>query len=208
MSQPVTSTTARRAAYSIAAGAAAGMAGSADAAINYSGTQDLVVEQFGSQQLNLDGDAYNDIQLKNYVFGGGNYQGLYVNFFPGKVVGFNVGLNYARALSTGDLIDASTTSGGFFAASMAYGANNPSAEFNTATGAFIGLEFPINATSHFGWVRVTIDNAAGTFVINDWAYNSVPGQGLMAGQIPEPTSLGMLAAGAAGVAAMRRRRAA
>lgn len=198
----------RRAAYSLAAGAAAGMAGTADAQIVYSGVQDLAIAQFSSQNLNLDGDAYNDILLKNYVFLGGNYQGAYVNFAPGKVVGFFSGFGYASALSEGDLIDASTTAGGPFQSSMAYGGNNPNAEFNNVSGAFLGLEFPINATSHFGWVRVTIDNAAGTFVINDWAYNSVPGEGLRAGQVPEPTALGLLAAGAAGVAAMRRRKAA
>lgn len=201
--------TKNRIAYSLAAGAAASLAAtSADAAIQYSGVQDLAIGQFSSQNLNLDGDAYNDILLKNYVFGGGNYQGLYVNFFPGKVVGFFNGLGYASALQNGDLIDASTTAGGPFQASMAYGGNNPSAEFNNVDGAFIGLEFPINATSHFGWVRVSIDNAAGTFVINDWAYNDVPGEGLRAGQIPEPGTLGLLAAGAAGLAAMRRRLAA
>lgn len=196
-----------RLAYSLAAGAAAGVAAShADAQVVYSGVQDIGIAQFSSQNLNLDGDAYNDILLENYIFGGGNYQGLYVNFFPGKVVGFNAGLNYASALNEGDLIDSSTTAGGPFAASMAYGANNPNAEFNNVDGAFIGLEFPINGTSHFGWVRVSIDNAAGKFVVNDWAYNSVPGEGLLAGQVPEPTTLGLLAAGAVGVAALRRRK--
>ncbi|QDT67750.1 PEP-CTERM motif protein [Planctomycetes bacterium MalM25] len=200
------SSSARKAAYTLAAGAAVGAAGSADAAIVYSGVQDIPVGQFGSQDLNLDGDAYNDILLKNYVFGGGNYQGAYVNFFPGKVVGFSAGLNYASALAEGDLIDSTTTAGGPFSASLAYGAANPNAEFNSADGAFIGLEFPINAVSHFGWVRVTIDNAAGSFVINDWAYESEPGVGITAGAVPEPGSLGLLAAGAAGVAALRKRR--
>lgn len=204
--------TTRRVAYSLAAGAAAGMAGSADAAINYSGVQDVgVVLGANAYQLNLDGDAFDDLKLMNYAFGGGSYQGLYVNFFPGKVVGTNnpfPSIDYASALSSGDLITASATAGGPFQGSMAYGANNPNAEFNNAIGAFIGLEFPIGGVNHFGWVRVTIDNAAGSFVINDWAYNTVAGEPIRAGQIPEPTALGLLAAGAAGVAAMRRRRSA
>lgn len=196
-----------RVAYSLAAGAAASLAAtSADAAIQYSGVQDLSIDQFNALNLNLDGDAYNDILLKNYVFGGGNYQGVYANFFPGKVVGFFSGLAYASALQKGDLIDASTTTGGPFQASLAYGANNPNAEFNDVEGALIGLEFPIAATSHFGWIRVTIDNAAGTFVVNDWAYEDEPGVGINACEIPEPGKLGLLAAGAAGVAAMRRRK--
>ncbi|MCB1019753.1 MAG: hypothetical protein KDC27_07475, partial [Acidobacteria bacterium] len=68
--QPATLATAnrRRVAYSLAAGAAA-LASSADAnaAVIYSGVQNISVAQFGTQNINLDGDAYNDILLKNYV---------------------------------------------------------------------------------------------------------------------------------------------
>lgn len=202
--KPADTKSSRHAAYTLAAGAAVGMATTtADAQIVYSGVQDLAISQFGSQDLNLDGDGYNDILLKNYVFGG-NYQGATVNFAPGKVVGFTTGLSYASALAEGDLIDSTATAGGPFAVSLAY-ANNADSEFDNSSGAFIGLEFPINATSHFGWVRVSIDNAAGTFVINDWAYNATPGEGLLAGQVPEPTTLGLLAAGAAGLVSLRRR---
>lgn len=207
MSTESKSLTARKAAYTLAAGAAAGAAGTADAAdpsVVYSGVQDISIAQFASQNLNLDGDAYNDILLKNYVFGS-NYQGATVNYFPGKVVGFNAVFSYASALAEGDLIDSTATAGGPFAVSLAY-SSNPNSEFDNADGAFIGLEFPINAVSHFGWIRVTIDNTAGTFVVNDWAYESTPGAGITAGEVPEPGTLGLLAAGAAGLATMRKRR--
>ncbi len=73
---------------------------------------------------------------------------------------------------------------------MAYGPINPSAQFNNADGAFIGLSFPIGGDQpenlHYGWVRVTIDNVAGTFVINDWAYNDEPGAAIMAGEVAQP----------------------
>ena len=48
----------------------------------------------------------NDIQLKNFNFAGGPYQGATVNWsFPGKIVGFNNGLAYVSALSAGAMID-------------------------------------------------------------------------------------------------------
>lgn len=194
----------RLAKYSAAAGAVGLFAGGAQGTVVYSGVQNIDIAQFSSQDLNLDGDAYNDILLQNYVFGG-NYQGATVNFYPGKVVGFTTGLNYATALSSGDLIDASATAGGPFAVSLAY-ANNPDSQFDDVTGAFIGLEFPINTVSHFGWIRVNIDNVAGTFRIVDWAYESEAGVGIEAGAIPEPSSLALLAAGAVGVATIRRRK--
>lgn len=203
---PMTRRAARLSAYSIAAGAVAATGG-AHAGIVYSGVQNISIGQFGSQDLNLDGDAYNDILLKNYVFGG-NYQGATVNFYPGKVVGFTSGFSYASALEAGDVIDAAATAGGPFAVSLGY-ANNADSQFDNVTGAFIGLEFPINSFSHFGWIRVNIDNAAGTFEVVDWAYNDVAGEGIAAGQtvIPSPGPLGGLAAGLAGLAMLRKRKA-
>ncbi|MEM8866347.1 MAG: PEP-CTERM sorting domain-containing protein [Planctomycetota bacterium] len=174
---------ARKAAYTLAAGASVAMTASdADAQIVWSTPQDIAIGQFSQQTLNLDGDIYYDLVLKNYVFGGGNYQGAYVIYGPGRTIGFQDAFAYASALSTGDLIDANTTANGFAQTSLAYGANNPNAEFNSVNGAFLGLSFPIAGELHFGWVRVTIDNAAGVFIINDWAYNITPGAGIAAGQ--------------------------
>lgn len=199
-----------RAAYTLAAGAAASVAvQDADAAVVYSGLQNISVTQFNSQNLNLDGDAFADIKLKNYVFGGGNYQGATVNFAPGKLVGFTAGNSYVTALTAGQSIDGSTLGPSFFG-SLAYGASNPNAQFNNATDAYIGLSFPSGANTYFGWVRVDIKNSAGTFLIKDWAYESQSGVGIRAGDglVPEPSTLGLLACGAAGIAAIRRQRAA
>ncbi|TWT86646.1 PEP-CTERM motif protein [Pseudobythopirellula maris] len=202
-------TIARRTAYTLAAGAAVGAAGQADAEVQYSGVQDLSIAQYGAQDLNLDGDAFNDILLKNYVFGG-NYQGATVNGYPGKLVISNGSFPYyVSALEKGDLIDGTVVGPTFYGA-LGYAAN-PGSEFDSSTDAFIGLSFPIGGNApefiHYGWIRVDIDNSAGTFVIRDWAYNPVPNRGILAGdKVPEPGTLGLLAAGAAGVASMRRRR--
>lgn len=193
-------------AYSLAAGAVALTGGTdADAQVVYSGVQDLNVPQ--GSAINLDLDAFGttgDILMKNYIFGS-NYQGATVNYFPGNVVGFTTGFSYATALGPGFTVDAAATAGGPFAVSLGY-ANNPDSQFDNANGAFIGLDFPIAGQTHFGWVRVTIDNAAGTFVINDWAYNATPGAPIDTGQVPEPGSLALLAAGAFGLATYRGRR--
>mgnify|MGYP001182319010 CR=1 FL=1 len=201
--------TKRRLAYSLAAGAAAGAAAvgapEAQAEIVYSGPYPINIGQFGA--LNLDLDEYGaspDIKLKNYVFGG-NYMGATVINSPGQLVLSNsTWPYYVTALSAGDLID-STTVGPSFYGSLAYGAN-PNSEFNNVSDAYIGLSFPSGANLFYGWVRVAINRTAGTFQVKDWAYNNVSGAGLAAGQIPEPTTLGMLAAGSVGLLAMRRRK--
>jgi hypothetical protein len=211
----------RRAAYTLAAGAAAcTAANTAEAVVNYSGLQNISIGSGFSQQLDINLDSFNDLKLTNYVFGSGPYQGATVNFAPGKLVGFTSGtLAYVSALTVYDSIG-SANAGPSFYGSLAYGAANPNAEFNNVSDAFIGLSFPAGPNLYYGWVRVAIDNANKSFVIKDWAYedNSVAAlagspmtDGILAGDtgdgfVPEPGTLGLLAAGAAGVVGMRRRR--
>ncbi|QDU89412.1 PEP-CTERM motif protein [Pirellulimonas nuda] len=176
----------KRAVYSIAAGAAVGVVPPpADGAVVYSGVQDLSIGQGLAQDLDINSDAVTDILLKNYVFFGGNYQGASVNGYPGKLVGFEGALAYASALASGSLVDATTVGPAFFG-SMAYGAANPSAEFNDVSGVFLGLSFPIGGNEpeflHYGWVRVSVNNANGTFVINDWAYQDAANTGILTGE--------------------------
>jgi PEP-CTERM motif len=199
----------RRVAYSLAAGAAAGAATDGKAAVVYSGLQNINVSQFSSQNLDLDLDGNIDVKLKNYVFGTVNYEGASMPFVAGKLQGFKSGsLYYVSALSAGAPINAGTI-GPTFYGSMAYGAANPNAEFNTASNAYFGFGFPSGSNFFYGWVRVGINQAAGTFLIKDWAYEKSSDVGILAGaSTPEPGTLGMLAAGAVGVLALRRRRAA
>ncbi|MGA1057161.1 MAG: hypothetical protein ACO3Y3_05645 [Phycisphaerales bacterium] len=195
-----------RAAYTFAAGAAAAAAGTAQAEVVYSGVQDLSIAQFSSLGLDIDLDGFADLTLKNYVFGGGNYQGATVIYAPGQLVGFNAGPSgyaYVTALSEGFVIDASSVGPTFFG-SMAYGGSNPNAQFNMVDNAYLGLSFARGGGLNYAWVRVSIDNAAGTFVVHDWAFDDA-GAGIAAGVIPAPPVLGMLAAGAAGLGLMRGR---
>lgn len=68
-----------------------------------------------------------------------------------------------------------------------------------------------DATTDYGWVRlvytVSANNAPDRITAVDWAYGA-NGTEIVTGEIPEPSTAGLaiLAAGAAGVAALRRRR--
>jgi hypothetical protein len=72
---------------------------------------------------------------------------------------------------------------------------------------FIGFEL---ANGDLGWLRVEVTADDQNVTAIDWAYNDVAGAPINAGQtssaVPEPSALGLLALGSAGVLAWRRRR--
>lgn len=179
----------------MAAGAAAGAATQAQATIVYSGIEDFEIEQGFYLPLGLDSDGYPDVYLRNYVdpYVGltGNFQGAFQNWAPSRLVAKRVGnLNYVRALDAGFLVDTDSVHSTAFVGSMAFGANHPNAEFNNVENAYIGFRFvnfptfPLPADQrpkHYGWVRVSINNEAGTFIVHDWAYESEQDVGIVTG---------------------------
>jgi hypothetical protein len=72
---------------------------------------------------------------------------------------------------------------------------------------FLGLEFQINGSTHFGWAEFNVSFLQAT--LGGYAYDTVAGQGLLAGQtsVPEPGTLGLLALGSLGLGFWRRRKA-
>jgi hypothetical protein len=78
---------------------------------------------------------------------------------------------------------------------------------------YLGFKFLSNSKTYFGWAHLIPPTAGGRGPrggsISEFAYDTVPGQAIEAGQtsaIPEPGTLSLLALGAAGVAALRRRK--
>ena len=64
---------------------------------------------------------------------------------------------------------------------------------------YLGIRFLIGSDLHYGWIHLNCvfsgpyQPAAGR--ITEWAYNSVPGQSLAAGAVPEPGTLALLGLG-------------
>ncbi len=49
--------------------------------------------------------------------------------------------------------------------------------------AFVGLKFTIAEQFHYGWMRFEVNEAGDTYSLIDYAYNLMPEEGLLAGQI-------------------------
>ena len=87
----------------------------------------------------------------------------------------------------------------------------PNTAFTPGEEGFVGFRFDDGAGGDlFGWARITFDPGTdNTFTVNEFAYTTDPDHQIAAGQtsaVPEPTSLGLLALGAVGVLANRRRK--
>jgi hypothetical protein len=195
-------------------------AAKADASLVYSGPLNINVPTTNGM-----GGIYFDLTMPGSSFiptksGGGATEGLDtllpgwdVNFYKGTSAlrwWYNTGVyavfnasHHVAALGAGVMVNGSSLLG-------TYQTMTP--EF-TGTTAFMGVEFPnASNTELFGWIRITGGSTAGIpATIVDWAYED-SGAGILtgAGIIPEPSSLalGCLAAGAAGLAAWRKRKAA
>ena len=98
---------------------------------------------------------------------------------------------------------------------LVYGVPGPNTGFAVGESGFIGFRF--DGGNEFGWARLTFNDSGvantpggNTFTIEEYAF-SENGASITVGQtesvvVPEPTSLGLLALGAVGVLANRRRK--
>lgn len=207
--------------FTAAAGAALTAAESADAAPVFSGTQNIMLTRTttsgsSSVLLDLNGDSQDDFRVRLAYGSSGGLAEIY-GFFNGDFNGIlSAGGGDAARLPSS--VTVSSGAGVFdnfgrmlfsFNGSITGGVwpgGNP-----TSTSGFAGVEFfDTSGDLHYGWLRLKLRNDAGGIpdkvTVVEWAYESEADTPIHIQPVPEPSSLGLLAMGAAGVAAFRRRK--
>jgi hypothetical protein len=213
------------------AGAASAFAGAntAEAAIHYSGR---IGEFFGSNQdksvrfqLDQPGDSFRLRHALSFCctnsYGGSAHFGIlgragnavagFYNPCPSAHIVSVSKLNGGQLISRRPFLARETgLLGGLFGPCNTYGVG----QFDPGDVGFIGFKFNNGSGDQYGWVRIKMANRFPIdhdFWLVDYAYAD-PGEPIRAGQtssnemVPEESSLGWLALGAAGLLAWRKSR--
>jgi len=194
--------------YSAAAGAIVAISSNADAQIAYSGLQNISLSPIDNLNIDLDGGGVPDFNLAignyntswSYTYGSTSI-GNYFNVSYANIM--NMGSNsvvtssYVNALSVGSVISSSNSwGGGGLLGDLGYSsswfvnsttANSSSGSFSNgnfpgAGNKYIGVRFEINpAEFHYGWIQVSLNEECSNLIIKDWAYETTPGDSIIAG---------------------------
>lgn len=186
----------RLSAYAATTAGAVALAGSADAQIIYTDINpDVVVSDTVYYDLDMDGDAVVDFTFgtEGYTtsYGPVNLSLLYVPVAANAVLGSLYSGNYPLpfAMNNGDSISSTNTSwnagsvnGGlqYLSVLAPYGSYG---NWQGQTDKYVGVRFNIGSNTHYGWVRLSVSANADTIIIKDYAYNSQPNVGLLAGEM-------------------------
>jgi hypothetical protein len=205
--------------YGLGAGAAS-LASHSEAGIVYSGPVEFTADVIhfdlenavGPSTTSMPGDDFvlqsksknrggtHKYSAKIYNDAGSNAANPSVAFTPGAPD------NYALRLSAGNTIGSGQT----FITGDVYLNDNGSGQWPSGSRGFLGLRLTLNANNYYGWADVTLNNvdesAPGEFTLHSYAFDTVAGQAITAGQVPEPGTIALLVTGAAGIAALRRRK--
>jgi hypothetical protein len=75
--------------------------------------------------------------------------------------------------------------------------------FQGSTDAYAGLQLVVGGSTYYGWIHIQ-NLGLNIGQISDWAYETSPNTPILAGQVPEPSTAGLLLLGFLGLALRRK----
>ncbi|MHC4985487.1 MAG: PEP-CTERM sorting domain-containing protein [Planctomycetota bacterium] len=220
------------AAYSLAAGAAVGAATQADAAIShyvgpwFDSCPHFAVGYYDMILLKLDGtvlvdDAAIDPTMPNtpsiefvhngtFVWGDGKSRDA-INAVShgsaGIVSGYWSAVPEGSKLAYSATVDSSSTwwTSGAEVGLYGYGWFGNVGPWSGGGTGYLGMYIDSGADRHYGWAHISVGGARNEITLHSFAFEMTPNTGIHVGDIPEPMTLSLLAAGAAGLVARRKR---
>jgi hypothetical protein len=187
-------------AYSVVAGSLS-LSGSLSAQIIYTDVNpDVVLTYTGNSgtssfDVDFDNNGTIDVSLRHYGYGQTMAYMYYGNpaidlrtslsLVPSYNFPFTLAINYGDSIKPNDTdwVGQNTYTSQFISQSF-YPGPVLYSYWAGAGDKYLGIKFPNSAGQyHYGWIRMSLDPSADSLVIKDFAYDSVPNQGLTAGQI-------------------------
>lgn len=142
--------------------------------------------------LDLNGDGITDYEISNDgVFSGvtpGTTARVYTENSQ-SILGLNAGgnYNYPFALFEGESIspdDATWITDPNYQTLNWQGCAYTNSQWcDGQVDKYMGLRINVDGNQHYGWVRMDLPGDASSITIKDYAFNTVPGEGLLAGQV-------------------------
>ncbi len=118
--------------------------------------------------------------------------GSFFDFQEGNGFGPNTNIIRANRLIDEDAGQVDMILGGTAAADISIPTNGPNFLGLAGQVRYLGVKMDLNSTGliNYGWIGIRIDNEAdATGAVVGYAYETNPGQGIIAGQIPEPATI-------------------
>lgn len=170
----------------------AAIAGVADASgqIVYTDIADFTGGATVDYNLDLDNDGTADFIIDASSDGSSLYFAVKLNnnsISNNSWLGSQPFYNYPFALDAGNTVSSGQTT--WFGGTNVGTLNFVSCYFGSGssnwcgqTDKYLGLRFQIAGQTHYGWARLDVSASGDAFTVKDYAYNSVPGEAINAGQ--------------------------
>lgn len=142
--------------------------------------------------LDMDNDNNTDFQLRHFdeSNGGGALNSLFIgpaidassNASNSIIASSSYGFAYPLVLNEGAPISAGNGSWMNNLGQSLNASSCSSGNWCNETDKYLGLRFKIGSNYHYGWARLDVGTSGANWVIKDYAYNSVAGESIDAGE--------------------------